>query len=642
MADGHVVTTHNHPTLPLLLVSDTMTSETENTTDWLSDLMLLDANASYSSNATYTEWNVDNYLTTHWGPKHLPMDVVIPITIVYILIFVSGVVGNIAVCVVIVRNPSMHTATNCYLFSLAVSDLTVLLFGLPNDLSVYWQQYPWPLGEIVCKLRALIAEMTNYASVLTIVAFSLERYLAICHPLHAYTMAGLGRAARIVALIWLVALISALPFAIYTGISYVPYPLEAGLNLSGQSIPESAFCSLQDENPPTQWPLVEVATFIFFIVPMGILCLLYLRIGIRIRRTSLGRGRNVQGVVHHSNESRQSSSRRTILRMLVAVVIAFFVCWAPFHAQRLLYVYAKDSPNYREINEKMFFITGCFYFFSSTINPILYNVMSVRYREAFRETLCGLAPASSRHHYLYNHHRQASDRSRYSANSRNGSSLNTSGIWLSTAERRSQRRASPSPLNGAVKETLLAEEKTTNVDIELDGSKKMVPSLGNAPLRIGFVVQDDAVVSSIPVTTPSNPAPAVGKQHPPSSSDVGLHHRVIGTAKPAEWRVRLAHVKPKSTNGGVANLPAGCTPLCLKSSQLVRRASETSRMQPGVVNEQHQPPVVTMPSDAPTEGHPLLSDLKMSSLVESATSHEDDPICATVRDTFVQNTRRLS
>lgn len=44
--------------------------------------------------------------------------------------------------------------------------------------------------------------------------------------------------------------------------------------------------------------------------------------------------------------------------VVVAVVIAFFICWAPFHAQRLLYVYAKDSPNYREINEKMFFVTG--------------------------------------------------------------------------------------------------------------------------------------------------------------------------------------------------------------------------------------------------------------------------------------------
>ncbi|XP_046440100.1 neurotensin receptor type 1-like [Daphnia pulex] len=629
-------------------------------TDWLlPDVSPLDSNASYLMNGSYGEWNVDTYLATHWGPKHLPMDVVVPITIVYILIFVSGVVGNIAVCVVIVRNPSMHTATNCYLFSLAVSDLTVLLFGLPNDLSVYWQQYPWALGEIVCKLRALIAEMTNYASVLTIVAFSLERYLAICHPLHAYTMAGLGRAARIVALIWLVALISALPFAIYTGISYVPYPAEAGVspagvNLTGQAIPESAFCILQDENPPN---LFEVATFIFFIVPMGILCLLYLRIGIRIRRTSLGRGRNVQGVVHHSNESRQSSSRRTILRMLVAVVIAFFICWAPFHAQRLLYVYAKDSPNYREINEKMFFVTGCFYFFSSTINPILYNVMSVRYREAFRETLCGGIPASSRHHY--NHQRYASDR--FSANSRNGGSVNnTSGTWLSTAERRSLRRPSPTA-NGAVKETLIPEEMTTNVDTELlDGgsSKKMMPALGNPALRIGFVHQEEVGLSGFPVvSTASNVAGAlVGQQQQPCSPDGVLYHR---PAKPVEWRVHLASVKPKTSNGGAASLPAGCTPLCLKSSQLVRTASETNRKEPhttpGVVSaeyqqQQHQ---LSLAASKPTAGDVAgdgqqhqLPDFGLSALVEPeviSTNHHQDPVSsATVRDTSIQNAGRLS
>lgn len=34
-----------------------------------------------------------------------------------------------------------------------------------------------------------------------------------------------------------------------------------------------------------------------------------------------------------------------------------------------------------------FFVSFCF--LSSTINPILYNVMSHRYRVAFRETLCG-------------------------------------------------------------------------------------------------------------------------------------------------------------------------------------------------------------------------------------------------------------
>ncbi|CAH0393441.1 unnamed protein product [Bemisia tabaci] len=61
------------------------------------------------------------------GPKHLPLEIVLPITIVYVSIFLTGVAGNLAVCLVIVRNSSMHTATNYYLFNLAVSDLTLLL-----------------------------------------------------------------------------------------------------------------------------------------------------------------------------------------------------------------------------------------------------------------------------------------------------------------------------------------------------------------------------------------------------------------------------------------------------------------------------------------------------------------------------------
>ncbi len=72
---------------------------------------------------------LDEYLHSVRGPKHLPLNVVLPITIVYVMIFVTGVLGNIAVCVVIVRNMSLHTATNYYLFSLALSDLTLLLLG---------------------------------------------------------------------------------------------------------------------------------------------------------------------------------------------------------------------------------------------------------------------------------------------------------------------------------------------------------------------------------------------------------------------------------------------------------------------------------------------------------------------------------
>jgi len=51
------------------------------------------------------------------------------LTVCYALIFVAGVLGNLITCIVISRNNFMHTATNFYLFNLAVSDLILLVSG---------------------------------------------------------------------------------------------------------------------------------------------------------------------------------------------------------------------------------------------------------------------------------------------------------------------------------------------------------------------------------------------------------------------------------------------------------------------------------------------------------------------------------
>ncbi|KAG5319885.1 CAPAR protein, partial [Acromyrmex heyeri] len=123
-----------------------------------------------------SELTEDEYLSKVLGPKYLTLKLVIPLTITYVVIFITGIFGNVATCTVIVRNSSMQTATNYYLFSLAISDLTLLLLGLPNELSVFWQQYPWVLGTGLCKIRAYVSEMSSYVSVLTIVAFSMERH----------------------------------------------------------------------------------------------------------------------------------------------------------------------------------------------------------------------------------------------------------------------------------------------------------------------------------------------------------------------------------------------------------------------------------------------------------------------------------
>ncbi|XP_052749799.1 neuropeptides capa receptor-like [Galleria mellonella] len=312
------------------------------------------------------------------GARRLPLKEIIPISIVLVVIFLTGVVGNVCVCVVIVRHPGLHTATNYYLFSLAISDLLLLLFGLPNDLSVYWHQYPYSLGMVFCKLRALISEAATYVSVLTISAFSLERYLAICHPLHLYAMAGLTRASRIILILWVISVVCASPFAVYSDISYRDYPPNSG-NISL----ESAFCALMAPSP-----LLELSSIFFFFVPGVLILCLYVRMGLHIRTTRVSKKSKLgllNGQVH--GETRQAKSRKTIIRMLAAVVIAFFVCWAPFHVQRLFFIYGENLQQFHVINEHLFNVAGALYYVSATVNPILYNVMSGRYRQAFQETL---------------------------------------------------------------------------------------------------------------------------------------------------------------------------------------------------------------------------------------------------------------
>lgn len=71
----------------------------------------------------------DEMMNETFGTKADSICIILPITIFYCFIFVVGIVGNLAICIVIAKNRSMHTATNYYLFNLAVSDFLLLLFG---------------------------------------------------------------------------------------------------------------------------------------------------------------------------------------------------------------------------------------------------------------------------------------------------------------------------------------------------------------------------------------------------------------------------------------------------------------------------------------------------------------------------------
>ena len=104
----------------------------------------------------------------------------------------------------------------------------------------------------------------------------------------------------------------------------------------------------------------------------------------------------------------------------MAVVVAFFICWAPFHTQRLMSAYANsaaaaaaaesqltnstaathvdvEQPTQSVGDLVFFYVSGVLYYVSSVINPILYNIMSVKFRQAFVDTILHCSCSRSRH-----------------------------------------------------------------------------------------------------------------------------------------------------------------------------------------------------------------------------------------------------
>ena len=73
--------------------------------------------------------NIEDYLALHLGDRYVTTTQLIVLNVIYIGIFLSGTIGNICTCIVIARNRNMHTATNYYLMSLAISDVLTLLIG---------------------------------------------------------------------------------------------------------------------------------------------------------------------------------------------------------------------------------------------------------------------------------------------------------------------------------------------------------------------------------------------------------------------------------------------------------------------------------------------------------------------------------
>ncbi|XP_004399559.1 PREDICTED: motilin receptor [Odobenus rosmarus divergens] len=337
-----------------------------------------------------------------------PLGALVPVTAVCLGLFAVGVSGNVVTVLLIGRYRDMRTTTNLYLGSMAVSDLLILL-GLPFDLYRLWRSRPWVFGQLLCRLSLYVGEGCTYATLLHMTALSVERYLAICRPLRARVLVTRRRVRALIAALWTVALLSAGPFFFLVGVEQdpgidavpdlngsaplipsprtwpPPSPLGASLAppLSPPSGPEAAevaaaaaLFSRECRPSPSQMGALRVMLWVttaYFFLPFLCLSVLYGLIGRELWRS--------RGPLRGPAASGREKGHRQTVRVLLVVVLAFVVCWLPFHVGRIIYINTEDS---RMMNFSQYFniVALQLFYLSASINPILYNLISKKYRAA--------------------------------------------------------------------------------------------------------------------------------------------------------------------------------------------------------------------------------------------------------------------
>lgn len=140
----------------------------------------------------------------------------------------------------------------------------------------------------------------------------------------------------------------------------------------------------------TQADTVASVTFflllvlLFFAAPFAILVVLYSFIVSHLTRDSSST--SATGDTYHSRAKRQ------VVLMLLTVVVSFFVCLSPY---RLLIFYIVVTPAERiaTVDSDTFFgllnFSRIMFYLNSAGNPVLYNLMSSKFRRGFLR-LCGL------------------------------------------------------------------------------------------------------------------------------------------------------------------------------------------------------------------------------------------------------------
>ncbi|CAL8082382.1 unnamed protein product [Orchesella dallaii] len=127
-------------------------------------------------------------------------------------IIAGTVAGNMLVIAAVVTTRRLRTVTNCFVMSLAVADWLVGMFVMPPKVFLYLVDNEWRFGRIICELWISLDILLCTASILSLCAISIDRYLAITRPL-AYSRRRRSKrlALSMISCVWIAAVVITSP-----------------------------------------------------------------------------------------------------------------------------------------------------------------------------------------------------------------------------------------------------------------------------------------------------------------------------------------------------------------------------------------------------------------------------------------------
>ncbi|XP_076858750.1 G-protein coupled receptor 39 [Brachyhypopomus gauderio] len=324
-----------------------------------------------------------------WRKLETHFEVKVFLTVLYSLILILGIVGNsitIHVAQVLQRNGYLQKNVTDHMISLACSDLLVLLIGMPVELySAIWFPFTSASGNVSCKIYNFLFEACSYATILNVATLSFERYMAICHPFRYKSLAR-TRTTHLILVAWLTSMFIAVPLLVTTGTE--GHVLEPG----GVPVQNLTFCT----NLRDHWQMYRASVFMAFILYLIVLggvafmcrsMVVVLKAPMMTAETSAGGGET--RVPKHESARVKASRKQTIL-FLVLIVCALFVCWMPNQARRLMTAATPKKEwtvDYLVAYAVLQHVADTFFYLSSVLNPLLYNLSSRQFRAAFLQTL---------------------------------------------------------------------------------------------------------------------------------------------------------------------------------------------------------------------------------------------------------------